>query len=286
MLGVLWLTSCGALGTSGPEREWPEPSPALWEVTSPEGQMGWLFGTMHSLPDGLEWQTPEFTAAFAEADSIAVEVADLQPANADDIFYELALSPDQPRLSLRLEPDERPALIELMQRVGVSDRDFVDWETWAAALSLSNSLAVGDRDNGVDRILIAQAADSGTPIVGLETFRGQLSFFDGLSPDAQNDLLFDVAEEARDDDPDALTEDWLTGDLESLEREAFGALTRGSELRDVLVTRRNLAWLEVLVRMIEAGEEPFVAVGAGHMLGPDGLPALLEARGYTVTRIQ
>lgn len=220
------------------------------------------------------------------ADSLAVEIVDLQPTEADEIFYELALSPDQPRLSLRLEPDERPALIELMQRIGVSDRDFAEWESWAVALSLNNALAVGEPQNGADLILISQAEDRDIPVVGFETYRGQLSLFDGLSLEAQNDLLFDVAERARNENPDALTEDWLTGDLETIEQETFEDLPEGSELRQVLVTRRNLAWLEVLVRMVEAGEEPFVAVGTGHMLGFDGLPALLEERGYTVTRIQ
>ena len=58
------------------------------------------------------------------------------------------------------------------------------------------------------------------------------------------------------------------------------------ELRAAILTGRNDAWLVKLLPMLEQREKPFVAVGAAHLVGPDGLPALLEAQGYTVKRLQ
>jgi len=53
-----------------------------------------------------------------------------------------------------------------------------------------------------------------------------------------------------------------------------------------LLTARNRAWLPKIEQLLQSHEDPFVAVGAGHMLGEEGLPALLAERGYTVRRIQ
>lgn len=286
MLGTLWLAGCGVLGDSAPDRDWPEPSPALFEITSPEGETGWLFGTMHSLPDGLEWRTEALDAAFAEADMLLVEIADLDDPAASEIFFELAETPGQPRLSLRVEQGERADLLALMERAGASERDFADMESWAAALSLASAVRANDPQNGADRAFIYEANDRGIEVRGFESYRSQLGLFDGLSQEAQDDLLYSVARGAQEQNPDELVETWLSGDLVRIEQETEGELVDNTELREVLVARRNRTWQAALTDLVEAGREPFVAVGAGHLVGDDGLPSLLQAEGYTVVRIQ
>src|SRR5690606_11481929 len=73
LVAVLWLASCGG----EPAREWPAPSPALWEVSDPQGARGWLFGTIHALPDGADWRTPALEAALDRAKLLVVEVSNL-----------------------------------------------------------------------------------------------------------------------------------------------------------------------------------------------------------------
>jgi uncharacterized protein YbaP (TraB family) len=58
-------------------------------------------------------------------------------------------------------------------------------------------------------------------------------------------------------------------------------------LYDALLKRRNLAWADRLAQELADGSGvELVNVGALHMVGDDGLPALLAARGFTVERVQ
>jgi uncharacterized protein YbaP (TraB family) len=71
-----------------------------------------------------------------------------------------------------------------------------------------------------------------------------------------------------------------------IEAETKRGLLADPELREALFTGRNERWTARVQREMEAGLRPFVAVGAAHMAGPQGLPAMLEARGYKVTRLR
>jgi hypothetical protein len=56
-------------------------------------------------------------------------------------------------------------------------------------------------------------------------------------------------------------------------------------LRDALLVGRNQAWMPALLTAIAKSDKPLVAVGTAHLVGPDGLVAMLEQNGYTLTRL-
>ena len=279
LAAALALAACSA----EPARDWPEPSPALWELSGRHGEKAWLFGTIHALPDGAEWRTPAFEQAFAASDLVMVEIGDLGNSSAAaKAFDTFAETQGLPALSVRLAPADRPALVKLMKRAGMDDADFWDLETWAAALILASAVNESDPGNGVDRDLL----DDGKPVEALETFAGQFTRFDRLSEAQQRAFLVTVVRSAAKPDEEARALAWLQGDLAALETMVEGELAGQPVLRQTLLTDRNAYFVARVVQAMEAGRKPLVAVGAGHMLGDKGLPAQLAERGYMVRRVQ
>jgi len=274
---LLALTACG-----GHDR-WPEPSPALWEMTGPGGQQAWLFGTFHVLPDGMEWRTAGVDEALAQSSVLVVEIANLTDADAArSAFYRLSTTPGQPPLTARVPPAERAAVAALLKQAGLGDDAFPQTETWGAAIILATKVSEGDPANGVDRALIAQ----GKRVVGLETFERQYGVFDRLSQADQADLLAATAHDAAAGVEARQAREWLIGDVAALERDSATGILADPELREALQIDRNLAWDKQIEQMLADGEKPFVAVGAAHMFGAQGLPALLAKHGYTVRRVE
>ena len=282
LVGVLWLCGCGA-PASGPARDWPPPSPALWHVTAPGGSgEGWLFGTVHALPQGVSWRTPSLDDALAHSGVLVVEIADLGDASAARAAFETySEAAGLPPLVERVPPPERGRLEAALALAGFGTDAFAGTKSWAAALLLASELRTHDPRQGVDRALI----DGADEVLGLESFAAQYERFDSLSQGAQLALLRSILDEAGDTRTDARIEAWLKGDLEQLEHMSQDTLLSVPELRDTLLVKRNRAWARQIAQLIERGRRPFVAVGAGHVMGAEGLPALLAERGFTVSRV-
>jgi uncharacterized protein YbaP (TraB family) len=275
---LLALAACGRA-----QHAWPPPSPALWEVSGPAGRQAWLFGTVHALPKGMNWRTGKVDDALARSSVLVVEIADLNDTEAArSAFYRLSSTPRQPPLTQRVPPAARTAVLALLKRAGVGDESFPETETWGAAMILANRVSRADPANGVDGALIAGARR----VEGLETFAEQYGVFDRLPQPEQADLLVATARDAATDVEDREAIAWLTGDIATLERAAASGVLADPELREALQLARNRAWDKRIERLLANGEKPFVAVGAAHMFGQEGLPALLAAHGYEVRRVE
>ena len=283
------LLALGGCRTDPPDiLDGGDDAPLLWEIRDQAGAVrGWLFGTIHALPDGARWRTQRLEQVVDQADLLVVEIATLEDREKmAQIFTRLATSPALPDIGMRVPESSRPALFGLIDQTDYTAADFAQIETWAAALILAQAGDSGDASNGADRALLNDFA--GRKVHEFEGTEKQLVIFDTLPEADQRDLLLAVMEEVRanEGDPERLRRAWLAGDAETLETAASTGLMEDPELREALLVMRNRDWVGQLDAILASGERPLVAVGTAHLLGPDGLPTLLARRGYTTRRIQ
>ena len=282
---VLLLSACGK--QADPAK--PEgPYPALWEIADSRGAVeGWLFGTIHALPDGAKWRSPQLDAVLAEADMLVVEVANLE--NGDELstlFEEMAFDRPAGPLAKRIDPALRDEFETLLVKAKVRRGYFDPMESWAAALALAQVAQSSKSENGADRALLA--VFDKREVVELEGARKQLAIFDTLPESEQRDLLNAVLEESRANEGEisTLATAWLEGDTEQLTQLTRRGILADPELAQALLRDRNADWAAQIENLLSARDKPLIAVGAGHLLGADGLPTMLEARGFTIRRVE
>ena len=263
--------------------------PALWLIEGPNGQKAWLFGTIHALPQPVNWHSAKVDAALAASDHLLLEVANIEDdAGTAKAFAALATNPGLPPLAQRVPNDLHDELDTAFKQDGFKPGSLDGYESWAAALMLQNAaMAAGQSDsgNGIDRALVRGYAK---PVEEFEGATAQLAIFDQLPEPAQRALLAAALSEAPDEQGEMrkLEQAWAQGDLGVVDAVTTADFLNNPDLRDALLVRRNRAWSARLDTDLQRGKHPFVAVGLAHLVGRDGLPALLTARGYKVTRIQ
>ena len=264
------------------------PFPALWEIADSEGTVeGWMFGTIHALPDGSKWRSAQLDTVLRDADMLVVEVADLE--NSEDLsklFEQLAFDRPAGPIIDRIAPEMRVEFEELLVKAKVRRTYFDPMESWAAALALAQVAQTGKAENGADRALLA--AFDQREVVELEGAREQLTIFDTLPEREQRDLLNAVLEESQQYDGEIapLADAWLAGDTERLIALTRRGILADPELAQALLHDRNADWALQVENLLSARERPLIAVGTGHLIGERGLPTLLEQRGYRVRRVE
>jgi uncharacterized protein YbaP (TraB family) len=276
-----------ALAASTPARA----APAMWEVRDHDTTI-YLFGAMHVLAPNVKWRTRTFDRAYAQADKIWFETrADADPAEVRALVDRYGVDP-QRSLTEKLPPRTVATLKAALERDGGS-LDRVDrLRPWAAAMMLSvlpMTQQGGSVAAGADATVTRQARAAEKPIATFETLEQQVQLFAGLPEAVEVQYLDDVASETLTPPRNgvALQAAWLRGDMDKLGPLVVDVMKRDRPgLYEVLLKRRNQAWADALVAEMDAPGVQLVAVGALHMAGQDGLPALLAARGFQVRRIQ
>lgn len=288
---IALLGSCSTSGATSAASVPAEPRPALWKLADEDTTI-YLFGTIHLLPQGMEWRTAVLDRALTEADTLAVEVVlPDNPAEAAQVMMNLGMSPDLPPLRERVPADRRDELEALVTSSGLPAQVFDRMETWAAAITLASISLVKmgfDPNLGVENRLKADYSATNKPVIGLETAEEQFGFFDGLSEEAQRTFLVGTL-----DDPakvraqfEAMVRAWLSGDVDAIARTFNSEESLSAELREVLLRKRNAAWAEWVAERLEQPGTVLLAVGAGHLAGPDSVQKMLEAKGLRTKRLQ
>lgn len=268
-----------------------------------EGRGGadlYVMGTVHLGPSSGWNFSPEIERGLRDADGFVMEIdlTQVDEASVGSTLASLVVLPVGTRLGDVVSPETAKLLLEnepLLARMGLPPMARDRFKPWYLAMSLVE-LAVRDTSYSLERSAESSvlARRGSRPLVGLETFEGQLSMLDSLSPALQDAMLRDTL--GRIDDTlaemDRLVRAWEVADrdvLREIANQGVDELPDLAEFYEILLAKRNREWIEQLDRIaadpMRADTMVFVAVGALHLVGESGLPTLFREAGYDVTRI-
>jgi len=268
-------------------------APGLWVIRDADTEIT-LFGTVHALPGAAAgaatWLTPAIAARLDAADTLVVEaVIPEDPFALAPIVAELGLRAGLKPLAARVSPALAPRLAPAAAAAGLPIAALDRMESWLAAITLSEATLAGmgiTASSGVEPALAARARAAKKAIVGLETPEQQLRYFDNLPEPDQVAMLEATLEDLQvvRQDTDKLIGFWRSGDVDGIARDFAREAKASPLLTKVLLTDRNRRWADWIRGVMNRPGKVFVAVGSGHFGGPDGLLALLAARGLVVEK--
>jgi len=273
----------------------------LWRVEKPDLAPSYLFGTIHSSDDSALEIARRAAAPIAEAKVVATELGgpfdSVEKANMTAAILASALDRDHDTFAGFIASEQREQIEKLIEGLGYPAAFAHHLKLWFLAVLTALPVCETQREAldlpEVDQLLAQTARDAGVKVVGLETAQEQLDALAAMRPEAAVALLALAAREPALNDDLYATMLRLYGESRPAEilpvSDAAGGLTAAErEAQDqflqVLLVGRNTVMAGRIAPLVAAGGA-FIAVGALHLSGRDGLVERLRADGYTVTKV-
>ncbi len=264
--------------------------PALWKVADEDTTI-YLFGTVHALPEGVEWYKGKIADALGSSDTIVTEIEMDESTNAkmQQLVMTTGLLPPETSLRSLLNDEQKATFGEAMQKLGLPVGAFDRFEPWFAGINLTMLplLQQGySPETGVEEVLLRNANEKTRG--ALETIEFQLGIFDQLPQESQVTFLTETAANIDEIKPmlDQMVQEWLEGDADAL-AELMNSDLSDEVLAERLLYSRNEAWARWIEERLESTPGTvFIAVGAGHLAGEQSVQADLGELGLSVERVQ
>lgn len=263
----------------------------LWQVRG-EFNSIYLLGSIHLLREQDHPLPSSIDLAYDDADVIVMELDmdDLDPAYTQMAFNRAGVMTDGTTLRDLMGDEAYAQAEEAAAAVDIPLDMLAQSEPWLAAVTAEIMLLYRIGFNpmlGVEMTMTLRAARDNKPIEGLETVDEQLSFLDSLPLEAQSDMLIQTLAEGATlgESIDAIIDAWHNGDTATLEGSLLSSIENQAELNAVLITDRNRRWADTIAGWLKEDRDYLVVVGALHLVGDMGVPALLEDRGLGIQQL-
>lgn len=239
--------------------------PALWVINDSDTVI-YLFGTFHALDGRSDWFGQAVKTAFSESDQLILETLVPKPDAVPPLPPgDYSLRPRQSIPVSQLGPssylDDNKAVVDAGRKRG-----------------LSTAL-------GADAVLRNVAEATGKPVGELESFDFQIRMFSSVPPAPQPARMDPRAVDATGAFLSRLQAAWTRGDLDSFEPMLLTMRAQAPQMYRTVFVERNSRWAQWIAQRLQTPGTVFVAVGAGHLSGPDSVQQQLAWLGVKSARV-
>lgn len=252
----------------------------------------YLGGTCHVLRETDFPLPPEFDRAY-RASAIVVFETDLgkleEPSTQQKMLAK-SMYTDGSTIDQHLSAPAFAELSEYCKANGIPLEALRQFKPSLVMITLTfmELLKQGVSQQGVDRVFYDLAKKDGKTVRGLETVDQQIDYVVSMGDGNEDEFVtYAIRDmETLKEKYGSLVDAWRRGDTKKLEEIMVAELkARWPELYKKLITDRNRNWLSTIDGYRKTPQTEFVLVGAGHLVGPDGIIAALKKKGYTVEKL-
>lgn len=265
----------------------------LWRVEKLQTAPSHVFGTIHSTDSRITKLPAPVKSALAGSRSLTIEVVKTKdmPVRA----ARMMMLPPGRSLDRIIGMPLFGKLSAIATGFGLQETTLRRLKPWAAGVAISMPAderagqAAGRK--ALDYVLQQMVADRGLPVHGLETIEEQLGIMDGLTPGDQVALLKQAIDDSAEISKfvETIKRYYLARDLGGMfawmKRQTAGTdpqLVRLFEER--MINARNRTMATRMAPLLDSGGA-FVAIGAAHLPGKDGVLSLLARNGFKLVRV-
>lgn len=271
-----------------------ELTPAMF-VAKDEDTTVYLFGSMHMLPENVDWRTDAFDKALEEADAVYFEVP-MTPEfqmQAAAKMMQVGRLPQGESLMDDLDEQQTERFKKLCAAIGAPAETVAGFKPGTAAVLLSGAMFQDMQlkaEEGVELKVAEEARKRKLDLRGFETLDEQVELMFNMPEDIGMTMLKSMLDDSMEEGQKelrALYEAWSTGDMDEVLDIVDDMADDSQALYDRLLINRNKNWVEQLDKIMdEQAGEFLVVVGAGHLPGDEGVVELLKKAGTDVERVQ
>lgn len=272
-------------------------TPLLYRVTAENGNIMWLFGSIHVGKESY-YPLPDYVQnAFEGSESLAVEL-DILAFEKDVKLQMSALSKtiymDGSTIEDHIPKELYEKAVKILKEYKYYSK-FLDMYTPALWGSMIDSFLLTefgvDSDLGVDRHLIKIAYEKKKEIIEIESAEFQYKMLADFDDDVQYMILASSVESYENKEKssaaiDKMMDLWASGNenafIEYLKDSDRPETEAEEKYNQVVVRDRNIVMADFAEEVLLSGKEVFVCVGAAHIVGEGAVAEILSQRGYSV----
>ena len=282
--------------TASVAQKTPAPKRGMLYRVDYRGNTSYLFGTVHVGQTSFYPLEPQVTRALSEAGKLVIEVDIRDTAALQQAIVRHGIYPDGQTIAQHLSADSMEKLQLALQRAGIPLASIARMKPWMAVNMLimdemaRNGFPI---EQGIELYFLALAKTQNKTVQGLETADHQLALFDSMKGEQQEEYLKENLAELADGQAMKkglrLITAWQGADSKALEAALLeiqsDPSTSARFMQRVMLDQRNPNMAKQIETLLKNDKTSFVAVGALHLLGNKGVPALLQQRGYQVQKL-
>jgi uncharacterized protein YbaP (TraB family) len=270
-------------------KQTPSPKHCLWLVKTQQNKAIYLLGSLHVLKSDAYPLAKAINDAYRLSQKVVFEtdLAAMTDPAVQSKMMTMGLYPEGQTLFQNISNEMQSSLKKKMTNLGMPLEHFARFRPWFLAVTLTvlELQRLGfSLDYGIDIHFYGKAGMDEKEIGFLEPVDFQLELLGKMNARDQKAFLgqtlndLDIAAQMADD----MLKYWKMGDADNLYEILFKSFKDYPQIENRLLRRRNIQWVKKIEAMMAEDKNIFIIVGAGHLIGPGSVVALLKEKGYKV----